>query len=192
MRILLTYGTRQRFRPRHGDLNVIGCLRDAAFPVASAAYRLNEGAPRGFYVEHVPDPGLDWTREYKDSPAILRLKDQGDFNVEIPVASPELRPGANTLVLDIEDANGMQASVSVDLARLPNGSPGSLKCVTPAATGRYGTTHQAMAVASISIRYSGKASRATPSSVLDGLQLPFSSRIIIASQLLSNSSTSVV
>ncbi len=58
--------------------------------------------------------------------------------------------------------------------------------------GRDGATHQAMAVASISIRYSREASRVTPSSVLAGLQLPFSSRIISASQLLSNSSTSVV
>ena len=66
-----------------------------------------------FYVESVPDPGIDWTFEYKDSPAVNRLKDLGDFNVEVPVSSPELREGENELVIRIVDGEGHEEQIVV-------------------------------------------------------------------------------
>ena len=101
MPILLTYGTRQRFRYRTYDLNVHGRVSRMKLPVRSATWSLNGGSAVDFYVESVPDPGIDWTYEYKDSPAVNRLKDLGDFNVEVPVDSPGLREGTNQLLISI-------------------------------------------------------------------------------------------
>jgi hypothetical protein len=106
MRIRLTYGRYQMFRYRHRDLNVIGRVEGAAWPLRHARWRLNQAEPVPFYVEQVPDPGIDWTREYKGSPAVNRLKDLGDFNVEIPVTHPALVPGSNGLTLEFADQRG--------------------------------------------------------------------------------------
>ena len=109
MNIRLAYGPQQRFRFHHRDLNLTGRVEGAAFPLDHARFRLNGGPERPFYVDPVPDPGIDWTTQYKDSPAGLRLKDQGDFAVEFPVTAPELRPGPNRLALSVRDARGLEA-----------------------------------------------------------------------------------
>lgn len=114
MPIILTYGTRQRFRYRTYDLNVHGRVTDVAYPIETSTWSLNGGPETFFYVEAVPDPGIDWTYEYKDSPAVNRLRDLGDFNVEVPVASPELREGENELVIRVVDANGTESVARVE------------------------------------------------------------------------------
>jgi hypothetical protein len=113
MRIHLTYGTCQRFRYRTYDLNVHGRVADASYPLRRSTWSLNGGPAVAFYVEAVPDPGIDWTYEYKDSPAVNRLKDLGDFNVEVPVASPDLRVGDNELLIRVEDGAGSEAQARV-------------------------------------------------------------------------------
>ncbi|MCA9902459.1 MAG: hypothetical protein KC547_01270 [Anaerolineae bacterium] len=113
MTIILTYGTRQRFRYRTYDLNFMGRVAGMALPMRNAVWSLNGSAETFFYVEHVPDPGIDWTYEYKNSIAVNRLKDAGDFNVEVPVATPELRAGENRLRIFIEAADGKTAQADV-------------------------------------------------------------------------------
>ena len=106
MAILLTYGAEQCFRYRTADLNFMGRVVRAAYPLKTSVYSLNHGPEVYFYVEHIPDPGIDWTYQYKDSPAVNRLKDLGDFNVELPIDTPGLREGENVLALRVEDADG--------------------------------------------------------------------------------------
>jgi hypothetical protein len=113
MRVHLTYGTRQRFRYRTYDLNVHGRVGSMVMPVTRSTWSLNGGPEVGFYVESVPDQGIDWTYEYKDSPAVNRLKDLGDFNVEVPVDSPELREGQNTLLIRVVDSAPQEERVEV-------------------------------------------------------------------------------
>jgi len=112
--IRFVYGSRQRFRRRHEDINVLGRAH-VALPVRSATYRVGGGAPRPFYVEPTPDPGLDWSYEYKDSPARLRLIGAGDFNLEIPVDAPELAPGGNHVTVEILDREGGRHEAHVEL-----------------------------------------------------------------------------
>jgi hypothetical protein len=112
-RILPTYGLRQRFRYRTDDINVHGRVAGVVYPLRASTWSLNDGPPIDFYVEAVPDPGIDWTYEYKDSPAVNRLRDLGDFNVEVPVASDELRPGQNELVIRVIDGTGVEGRVAV-------------------------------------------------------------------------------
>jgi len=85
---------------------VIGHVAGARYPLRAAVWSLNGGPERAFYVDPIPDPGLDWTIQYKDSPAVLRLKDQGDFNVEIPADDPALAKGRNALRLRVSDREG--------------------------------------------------------------------------------------
>jgi hypothetical protein len=126
MPITLTYGTRQRFRYRTYDLNFHGRLSRPVVPVREATWSLNGSAPVAFYVESVPDPGIDWTYEYKDSPSVNRLKDAGDFNVEVPVATPELRAGANELRIRIVDGAGVEEQVAVAFDWDPTPLPAEL------------------------------------------------------------------
>ncbi len=113
MRIVYTYGTKQVFRYRTHDVNVLGRVEDAVYPLKSSTWSLNEGVENFVYVDHVPDLGIDWTYEYKNSPAVNRLKDLGDFNIEIPVLGSNLMNGDNILVFLIEDANGTKVSSEV-------------------------------------------------------------------------------
>jgi len=108
LRIDLTYGRAQEFRYRAHDINVLGRVEGAAYPLVSSTWSLNGGPETFVYVEHVPDSGIDWTFEYEDSPSVNRLKDLGDFNVEIPVVGSDLRAGDNQLKLRIEDASGAE------------------------------------------------------------------------------------
>jgi hypothetical protein len=113
MQVRLTYGQQQRFRYRTADLNFMGRVEYAKHPMRRSTWSLNGGEPTYFYVESVPDPGIDWTYEYKNSPAVNRLKDLGDFNVEVPTNTPTLRAGDNTLLLEWEDAAGAGESVEI-------------------------------------------------------------------------------
>ncbi len=123
MPIILTYGRRQRFRHRTHDINIHGRLANRPVPTRQATWSLNGGPAVAFYVESVPDPGIDWTYEYKDSPAVNRLKDLGDFNVEIPVDSSELHEGSNDLTISIVDGSGQEERVSVDVSWDPTPLP---------------------------------------------------------------------
>lgn len=126
MPILLTYGARQRFRYRTYDVNVHGRVAYMEMPVREATWSLNGGTSTDFYVEAVPDPGIDWTYEYKDSPAVNRLKDLGDFNVEVPVTTSDLREGANELTIRIVDAKGAEEQATVHVEWDPRSLPAEL------------------------------------------------------------------
>jgi hypothetical protein len=123
MAIILTYGTRQRFRYRTYDLNFPGRVQDIALPARRAEWSLNGAKRVPLYVEDVPDPGIDWTFEYKDSPAVNRLKETGDFNVEVPIASPSLRAGENRLSITIEGTDGAVESAEVSFTWDPSPLP---------------------------------------------------------------------
>ena len=110
--ITLAYGPRQPFRKHHADVNVIGAV-EASLPIRSAVYRLNQDPPSPFYVDDVPNPGVDFSFEYKRGPARLRLTQPGDFNIEIPVG--RMRAGANELVIEVEDAMGTRHELSATL-----------------------------------------------------------------------------
>ena len=126
MPIILTYGTRQRFRYRTYDINVHGRVASLEVPVRRSTWSLNGGPEVDFYVESVPDPGIDWTYEYKDSPAVNRLKDLGDFNVEVPVDSPVLREGENELLIHVVDGDGRDEQVTVSFRFDPTPLPAHL------------------------------------------------------------------
>ena len=106
MGIRLTYGQRQTFRFRNRDVTIRGQLDAAEHPLHRAEYRLNAGPAVPFYVEAVPDDGVDWVNGYKTSPAELRCRELGEFCIEIPVTATELRAGANRVAIAIEDAAG--------------------------------------------------------------------------------------
>ncbi len=126
MHILPTYGVRQRFRYRTDDINIHGRVAGAVFPLQASTWSLNDGPPVQFYVEAVADPGIDWTFEYKDSPAVNRLRDLGDFNVEVPVASAALRPGGNELLVRVVDDEGSAGQVAVAFDWDPTPLPAEL------------------------------------------------------------------
>lgn len=114
MTIRLTYGTRQRFRYRYRDITIRGQVDGLTPPVRRAVYRLNDGPETPFYVEAVPDDGIDWVNGYKTSPAELRCRDLGEFSVEIPAGAEALRHGDNRLVLRTEDAAGRASTASLE------------------------------------------------------------------------------
>ena len=53
------YGPSQQFRFRCRDVTVLGHV-EAAMPLRQSVWHLNDGPPTSFYVEHVPDTGMDW------------------------------------------------------------------------------------------------------------------------------------
>lgn len=126
MSIILTYGTSQRFRHRTYDLNVHGRCSNLPLPVQSASWALNGGRETEFYVESVPGEGIDWTFEYKDSPAVNRLKDLGDFNIEIPVTTSKLRDGDNELSIRVVDRHGREEHKRVTVTWDPTPLPAAL------------------------------------------------------------------
>lgn len=123
MDIRLVYGHRQRFRARVSDLHVLGRVRVAAYPLVSATYRLNDGAPHPFYVEPPGGEDVDWRFQYKASPARLRLPVEGAFAVEVPADAPDLRPGENGLTILVEDAAGARSRADVRLTWDPEPVP---------------------------------------------------------------------
>ena len=123
MDIRLVYGHRQRFRSRLPDLHVLGRVRAAAYPLATATYRLNDGQPVPFYVEPPGGEDVDWRFQYKASPARLRLPFEGDFAVEVPADAPELRAGENRLTILVEDGTGARSRADVRLTWDPTPVP---------------------------------------------------------------------
>lgn len=105
--IELSYGDRQTFRRRSRDLNILGSFR-GVLPVLEATWSLDDGPPQPFYVESVPADGIDYSFQYKKSPARLRLPHLGDFNLEIPTDHPALG-NAGTHALGIRIVAGDEA-----------------------------------------------------------------------------------
>ena len=126
MNVQLTYGSKQQFRYRTRDINIIGRLTGACYPMEITHYSLNGGENTFFRVEDIPDPGLDWTFEYKNSPAVNRLKDLGDFNIEIPVTTPDLKEGDNCLIIDCKDAERKRVVAEVNFSWDPSPLPSEL------------------------------------------------------------------
>lgn len=122
MGIRPTYGTRQQFRRRTRDLTIPGTVDGVTFPVV-ATWCLNDGETVRFHVESVPDEGIDWVTKYKDSPAELRCRDQGDFTVELPADHPGLIAGDNRLVIEVRDPEGRSVDCAVYFDWDPNPVP---------------------------------------------------------------------
>lgn len=129
MHIEFRYGQEQRFRRRYEDITVGGKVLAAQMPIRRATWCLNGGSRVPLYVESVPDvilragrgggwftSPIDWRLSYKDSPAGLRLKELGDFTVEIPVSTVELRTGRNTMTVEVEDHGKMIDRATVEFA----------------------------------------------------------------------------
>lgn len=128
MDIEFTFGGRQVFRNRTYDLNVVGRIVDAEFPLVRSEWSLNQGSDTYLYIEAVPDPGIDWTYQYKESPSVNRLRDLGDFNIEIPTSSPELRPGNNELELRVTDSSGQSVTADLTFSYDSEPLPTALDC----------------------------------------------------------------
>ncbi|MDY6937915.1 MAG: hypothetical protein SWY16_09630 [Cyanobacteriota bacterium] len=107
--IQLLYGNSQRFRYRHGDINILGKISgntDAVLPVSRSTYSLNGSSPTHFYVETHPINGAKYPWGTL-TPAVLRLRDRpGHFNIEIPIDSPHLQGGQNQIAIEIENSQG--------------------------------------------------------------------------------------
>lgn len=107
---MFTYGTEQRYRRSTRDITIRGQVETALHPLAAAIFTLNGGMPRPLYVEEIPDDGVDWTTGYKDTPAELRCRDQGEFCIEIDVDDPALEPGRNRVDVRMTGADGREAA----------------------------------------------------------------------------------
>lgn len=104
--IQLFYGKKQRFRLRHGDINILGRI-DHPQPVKQSQYRLNDAIPVHFYIEPEEPPGEGKYAWDCKTPSIFRLRDcPGSFNIEIPVDSPNLKEGWNRIIIEIENSDG--------------------------------------------------------------------------------------
>lgn len=121
--IVYTYGKEQRFRRRTNLITIRGHIEQAAHPVSKAARTLNGGDRKPFYVEDIPDDGVDWTSAYKDTPAELRCRNQGEFCIEIPVDEPALLPGGNVLDVETTDAAGNHATATMVFDWNPDPAP---------------------------------------------------------------------
>jgi hypothetical protein len=108
------YGTRQVFRRRHGDVNILGRAA-LPLPVRRSEWSLNGAAPVHFYIER--DPGPEAPARYPwgtRTPAVNRLRDDpGAFNIEIPVGHPALREGENRLSVAVEGQDCTRAEAEV-------------------------------------------------------------------------------
>jgi len=114
MRLRLDYGTRQRFRARTADITIRGMIEDARYPLRSATFSLNDSPDRPLYVEQVPDEGVDWTTGYKDTPAELRCRHQGELCVEFAGNDKEIRAGGNRVSIAVVDAGNERVGVDID------------------------------------------------------------------------------
>lgn len=112
--IKLTYGIKQQFRFRHGDINILGSS-DAELPFKKSVYSLNGGQSIHFYVEpHVPAEKGPYPYGAK-TPSVMRLADRpGHFNVEIPTISEGLLEGWNNVSLTILDNQGKRQELDLE------------------------------------------------------------------------------
>lgn len=113
MTIQLLHGNQQRFRYRHGDINILG-KTDATLPARRSTYSLNGSSPVHFYVESHPTDGPKYPWGTR-TPSVLRLRDRpGHFNIEIPIDRPQLQEGWNRVEIDIEDRSGVREVLEVE------------------------------------------------------------------------------
>lgn len=133
MRISLPYGTHQVYRRRTADLTIRGIVEEAAYPLVSAHFNLNDGPERPLYVEETSDDGVDWTTGYKDTPAELRCRDQGEFCVEFSSDDSALMPGANTVKITATDnaSRAVAATLALDWDPTPPAFPIDLRDLSP-------------------------------------------------------------
>jgi len=116
-KIVLSYGNRQTFRYRCEDIHIPG-FTALALPVRRSEWWLNGGPSAHFYVERqataADPPQYPWNTR---TPAVNRLRELlGHFNIEIPVASPQLRPGRNHFALAIEGDDGQRADLEAEFS----------------------------------------------------------------------------
>jgi hypothetical protein len=119
-KIVLAYGTRQAFRYRCEDINILG-FTALMLPVRRAEWRLNGGPPINVYVERqvtAAEPAqFPWGAR---TPAVNRLRDlPGHFNIEIPTRSPHLCSGLNQIVIRIEGDDGEPAELEAEFSLEP-------------------------------------------------------------------------
>ena len=107
--IRLTYGTRQHFRFRHGDINILGETDLPASPAAikRSEYRLNDSKLVHFYIEPKASANAPGKYPYGcKTPSCHRLRNRpGHFKNEISVEHPALAEGFNKVTIEIEAAS---------------------------------------------------------------------------------------
>jgi hypothetical protein len=85
---------------------------------------LNGGPESCFYVKHSPKTvEKEGTWKRRKVPSVNRLEHDGDFNIEIPVTTPELREGENGLTVEIEDGAGKREDLDMRFAWDPTPMP---------------------------------------------------------------------
>ncbi len=100
--IRLPYGNSQHFQLRHGDINIIG-QTNVRLPQQDSSFRLNQGNAVYFYIEPAEKGSDPQCFPYgMRTPGCHRLrKFPGWFNLEIPVDSPHLKDGWNSVDVEI-------------------------------------------------------------------------------------------
>lgn len=104
-KIVFGYGERQKFRYRHGDINIIGRV-DSPDAIRTASYKLNNSESARLYVEpKATDKEYPWNTR---TPSVHRLRHLvGWFNIDMPIDAPALKPGQNVVHVEAEDARGV-------------------------------------------------------------------------------------
>ena len=121
--ISLIYGTQQQFRYRHGDINILG-NSDTRLPVRRSEYVLNDARPVHFYVEPEATAEKGKYPYGSKTPSVLRLRWRpGNFNIEIPVDSPALRAGPNSICIHIEGDESKVEELHANFLWDPNPLP---------------------------------------------------------------------
>jgi hypothetical protein len=92
-------------------------------PLRRSYYRLNGASPEPFYVEAIPDEGIDWINGYKYSPAELRCKELGEFCIEIPIDAAGLKEGDNSLIIEIENGTKIEERIQLSFRWDPKPLP---------------------------------------------------------------------
>ena len=104
--IEIFFGEHQRFRYRHGDINILGRVPVEVTP-ATAEFRLNGGDPFNLYIEPVVESGRGKYAWGTNSPSVFRLQNRpGWFNLEIDVDSPYLIDGLNEVEIRVRNRDG--------------------------------------------------------------------------------------
>ncbi len=116
MNIEIFYGNRQRFRYRHGDINILGSVPRGEVPQV-AEYRLNGSDAVPFYIEPAVRPGKGSYAWGTRTPSVFRLQDRpGWFNIEIPIDAPNLVEGRNEVEIRIRTQSGLSGMQKVEFA----------------------------------------------------------------------------